>query len=332
MSRRLRMVASLETAGERLRVDCSIPWVSRLLRESAGDRLQAEADGRATLEIRVEAERGPFDLNGWDPLTRSAWARGRDVVIENACTAGFDVHVTIQGGIPIFTFRWRPPARDRVAGRVLRSRFHLLARAVLVQYPALWWASGRGRAPLHASVCTAGATTPLLAGPGGIGKSTLLSRELSAGGRAISDNLCVGDGWTAWGLVEPLRVEGSGGRKMPHGRREAAMPGRVAAMVPDRLVVLRRSTRDVPVVRPIDAETGMRSLVTGTYVAGELRRFWAFAATLTAGSGVGPPHPSVREVASSFAARLPCIEILLGRRTGERLADLLTSREALAWT
>ena len=37
-------------------------------------------------------------------------------------------------------------------------------------------------------------------------------------------------------------------------------------------------------------------------MAGELRRYWSFAATLSAGTGVGNPHPPVMDVASAFAA------------------------------
>ena len=57
--------------------------------------------------------------------------------------------------------------------------------------------------------------------PSGVGRSTLLLAS-SGGSRATADNLAVGDGTTVWGLVEPVRVEGGGGRRMPHGRHEAA--------------------------------------------------------------------------------------------------------------
>jgi hypothetical protein len=46
-------------------------------------------------------------------------------------------------------------------------------------------------------------------------------------------------------------------------------------------------------------------------MAGELRRFWAFAATLAAGTGAGPAHPQVLDVAAAFAARLPCARLTL---------------------
>ena len=77
---------------------------------------------------------------------------------------------------------------------MLRARARLLLRAVLLQYPALWRSQLRGRAPLHASVCGLGAAdgpAVLLAGPGGVGKSTLVHGELLNGALATCDNLCV---------------------------------------------------------------------------------------------------------------------------------------------
>jgi hypothetical protein len=170
----------------------------------------------------------------------------------------------------------------------------------------------------------------LLAGPGGVGKSTLIAQELAAGGSAISDNLCVSDGITAWGVVEPIRVEGGTGRSMPHGRAEASLPGRLDSLTPNLVAVIRRGHNDVASVHSCRTEAVARSLVTGTYMAGELRRFWAFAATLSAGTELGPSHPPVETIARQVAARLPAVEILLPQRPGVRLAELLSRVEAIA--
>lgn len=324
------MHGTLESAGERLAIDCAVPWVARLLVEGADGELRDDGDAPPTVTVRVEASRQPFLTRGWTPLTRGAWRRHGEVVVENACTSGFDLHLRCAGETAEFAFRWRPPARDRGAAWALRSRFHLLARAVLMQFPALWRAGMRGRAPLHASACAVARATPLLAAASGVGRSTLLLRELAAGGRATGDNLSVADGRTVWGLVEPLRVDAGSGRRMPHGRREAAMPGRVGALEPDRLVVLERGgsqTTELTASRP-DAAT--RSLIAGTYMAGELRRYWSLAATLAAGTGVGPAHPPVVEVAWALATELPCFTLTLGRTGSRRLSELLHPVEVLA--
>jgi hypothetical protein len=320
----------VETGGERVGIESALRWVDDLIEEAAGGELRDLGSGQASLSVCIESANRPFGTAGWEPLTRGAWRNGHDVVVEDVCSSGFDLRLSTSGDSAEFTFRWRPALGGQAVGLILRSRFILLARAALFQYPALWWSAVRGRAPLHASAFSAGNARPLLAGPAGVGKSTLMVRELAAGGRAICDNLCVSDGMTAWGVVEPLRVEGGLGRSMPHGRAEVAWNGRLASLEPDRVVVLRRGVGDFAHVRPCDTATIARSLITGTYMAGELRRFWSLAATLTAGTGLGPPHPPVAQVAHALASRLPGVEISLPRRPGVRLMDLLSRVEAIA--
>jgi len=332
------MPAFLDTAGERLSIESSLPWVMDLIAEGAAGELRLSDPSAASVKVRVEAERRSFDTSGWRLLARGAWERNGELVLENACTAGFDLHVSCRSDHAEFTYRWRPPRRDRAAARVLRSRFHLLARALLIQYPALWWAGTRGRAPLHASGCATGSSTPMLTASSGVGRSTLLLAELRSGGRATGDNLAVGDGTGVWGLVEPLRVEGGGGRRMPHGRHEAPMPDRVEMLVPDSVVVLERAhpgeqsptQARQAALTPCDAQTAARSLVTSTYQAGELRRFWQFAAYLSAATGRGPAHPPVTDVASAFASTLPCFRLSFARTPGACLSDLLDIVEVAA--
>jgi hypothetical protein len=320
----------LDTAGERLEIDCSPAWVAELIAEGSGGELKRDETADASILVQVESQRHPFETRGWKPLTRGAWEREGEVLMEDVCTAGFDLRVRCTPERTEFTYRWRPPARDRAAAWLLRSRFHLLARAVLIQYPALWWAGTRGRAPLHASAYAATDSTPLVTAPSGIGRSTFILGELRSGGFATGDNLAVGDGTTVWGLLEPLRVENGDGRRMPHGRREAALRGRAEALVPDRLFVLERGRSDDPSLVTCSPAAAARSLVTSTYMAGELRRYWAFAATLSAGTGLGPAHPPVTEVASAFATELPCFSLTLARTPGARLSDQLGAVEVQA--
>jgi len=323
------MHAALETAGEIVDITSELGWVSRILDEGSDGALQTP-DVEPTLVVRVESNRAPFPRSGLTVLTRDAWSGGGVLVMEDACGTGFDLRVTVSAGRPDFTFRWRPSPRRRLERAALPSRFHLLARALLVQYPVLWWSSVRGRAPLHAIACTAGAAVPLLAGPGGVGKSTLLEAEMAAGASAASDNLCVTDGQSVWGLVEPMRIEGAQGRRMTHGRAERALEGRVAHLRPDRIVVVSRGAADIVGMDLCDPAMAARSLITGTYMAGELRRFWPFAAALAAGTGCGPSHPAVLETARGLVARLPCYELRLPRRPGTRLTHILNPMEATA--
>ena len=324
------MIGSLNTAGELLGFDCSLPWLTELIVEGSAGELDPSPGQDDSLHVVVEKARTPFPTQSWEPLTRGAWTCAHDVVMENVCTSGLDLLLQTGSERPTFTFRWRPPTRDRVLARILRSRFHLLARAVLVQYPALWWAGTRGRVPLHASASATAQSTALVTAASGIGRSTLLLGELAAGGRATGDNLAVGDGAAVWGLVEPMRVDGGEGRRMPHGRNETAVPDRARELTPDSLVVLRRDGREFSTVAPLGGASAARALVTNTYMAGELRRYWAFAATLAAGSGVGPAHPAIEDTAAAYAATLPCFTLTLGRRPGPRVAELLGAVEAAA--
>lgn len=322
----------LETGGEHLQINCAIPWVEELIDEAApGDLRHVEhAGANATVTVNIESTSRAFHNAAWEPLTRGAWRQRDEVVMEDVCSSGFDLHLCCASGDAEFNFRWRPHLRGRAAELLLRSRFILLARAVLLQYPALWRASIRGRVPLHASALTVGEMRPLLVGPGGIGKSTLMAQELASGGSAISDNLCVSDGITAWGLVEPMRIESGKRASMPHGRAEIPLRGRVPAIAPNMLVALRRGHDEVAYLRSCGTASVARTLITGTYMAGELRRFWAFAATLTAGTELGPSHPPVEAIARQLASRLPSVEIVLPRRPGVRLAELLSQMEAIA--
>jgi len=325
------------TAGERLGVDCAVSWAGELIQEAADGGLLADDPDTGTVRVVVEDTRDAFDTGGWEPLARGVAGRDGSMVLRNLLSTGFDLRVdpSADGGTVAFTFRWRPARRERAMALALRSRFHLLARSCLLRYPALWWAGTRGRAPLHAAVCTVGdSNVALLAGPGGVGKSTLVSMELTDGGSAVGDNVCVSDGAAAWGVVEPLRIEGGGGRRMPHGRAERSMPNRVPVLVPDRVVVVRRGCDETGSVRPCRPLVAERSLVAGTYMAQELRRYWAFAATLGLGTGIGPAHPPVAQVAATLAGGLPATRITLPNRPGPGLRELLASvdQEAGTWT
>ena len=324
------MAAVLRTAGEGVSFDCSLGWVEELIREGSAGELTDDDLGPASVRVRVEPTRAAFDVRGWKRLSRGAWVRAEEIVLENACASGFDLRLRCSLAGADFTYRWRPPVRDRSASWVLRSRFLLIARAVLMQYPALWWAGTRGRAPLHASAWTQGGSAPLVTAQSGIGRSTLLLKELELGASATGDNLAVGDGARLWGLVEPMRVEGGSGRRMTHGRREVSIAGsRVEAVDPDAVVIVERGQAD-PLLRPCRPQRAEVALVTSTYMAGELRRYWPFAATLTAGTGIGPAHPPVGDVASAFVSGRPTFSLALGEQPGVCLSELLGTLEVAA--
>ncbi len=318
----------LHTAGERVELTCAVPWIADVITEGAAGQL-APPDGTAP-DVRVTVERDPaaFDVAGWRVLTREAWCREGQVIIGNVCSSGLDLRVTVGEPTVEVTARWRPSGKERALAAVARSRARLLLRAVLLQYPALWRSQQRGRAPLHASVCRLAGSdgrAVMLAGPGGVGKSTLVHGELLNGAVPICDNVCVSDGQDAWGLVEPLRLPaevGAGkGRRMPYGRREAAWLRRTDQMAPDLLVALVRGGQ--PGVTPGDPALAAPPRMAGTDMAGELRRYRALAATLALGTGLGSSHPPVERIAQELSTRLPCLLVTLGDRPGAPLRELL---------
>jgi hypothetical protein len=316
------MRAVFRSGGEQVELNCRQRFLSGVLEEGLVGQLTGICATRPDIRVTVENSVDAFDTHGWDVLTRSAWRRPGQVLVRNACSSGLDLLVTAGGPSLEISARWRPPPAERAAAAVLRSRARLLIRAVLLQYPALWWGQQHGRAPLHASVCSVGTDhtrSILIAGPGGIGKSTMVNAELERGAVATSDNLCLSDGRKAWGLLEPRRVPaGEGGntrgRRMPHDRREAPWQGRVDELVPGLVLVLRRGAAKVTSTARCDPDHAANCLVAGTYMAGELRRYWAFASTLALGTGVGAVHPRVEEVARTLTADLPCWELTLGER------------------
>lgn len=314
---------SIRTAGQNVDVDSALPWVSALLDESHGRPQPPDDGGGPDISVTIEKETRAFDTAGWAPLSRDSWDREGQVVIRDVCTSGFDMRMTLAPSGPDARFRWRPPPRSRALSYALRSRWHLLARAVLVQYPALWWAGVQDSVLIHAAVCSAGRSTPLIAGAAGVGKTTALMAQIQLGEKAVSDNLCVVRDGTAWGLVEPVRVEGASGRRMPHGRREISLPNRVDSLVPDCIVILQRATTARSSARACEPGNAERTLVAGTYIAGELRRYWNYAATLALGTGLGSPHPSIAALAADLTHRLPCFEIGLSRTDETSLGALI---------
>jgi hypothetical protein len=326
---------ALTTAGERVGVDCAVPRLLHLLATGTGGELAEAATATdPAVHLEVQASSRPFGRDGSTLIGRGVRATPHSALIADACSSGFDLRVEPRGSMVQVTARYRPSPATRAANMLLASRFRLLATQTLVHYPALWWASLRGRVPLHVAVTSGPGGVTMIAGPGGVGKTTLLAAGLPRGEIATADNVCACDGHTAYGLAEPLRVPDTPGRAgrpggphgpaAPHGRTEVPLTGRVPALNPDRLVVLRRATAgEEPGIRPLPAAEAARELVAGTYMAGELRRFWPFAATLALATGLGPAHPDVCGVATALAARLPCLEIRVAGGSAAPIGELL---------
>ncbi|HET9186797.1 MAG TPA: hypothetical protein VFN80_02500, partial [Acidothermaceae bacterium] len=152
-----------------------------LLRAAAPGEWRAEGDAdTADVRLVVESSRAAFPNARAMVLTRGAWLQDDAVVLEDACATGFTIRLEPRDGHLLIRARYRPSFRDTAGKILLSSRFRLVATAVLLNYPLLWWAGVHGRAPLHASSVATSSGPALLAGPGGVGKSTLVARQLAA--------------------------------------------------------------------------------------------------------------------------------------------------------
>ncbi|GEM_PF-492813 len=333
---------TVSTAGEIVAVECASSRLLARLRAATGGELAGAGAGAAaagaapTVLLRVLDGRPPLARAGWAPVARGVWARPGRVLLADACGSGFDIVASAGAEVLEITAWYRPLPRVRAANIALAARFRQLAAQTLVHYPALWRAALRGRVPLHVSVTAGAQGVMMIAGPGGVGKSTLVAAALAAGDTVTADNVCACDGRRAYGLAEPLRLDdramsiaglpgtpggARAGALAPHGRREYPLPRRADCLEPDRIVVLRRG--DAPALAPLPPATAARELIAGTYMAGELRRFWQFAAALAEAGGEGPAHPDVAGVAAALSARLPCLALTLGQRGTAPARELL---------
>jgi hypothetical protein len=320
----------VETAGEVLAVAAEPRWARSLLDLTFGGTPARPVAHPPSVRVLIERSRSPFDVQDARVVTRGAYLlRDGAVVFGDACGSGLDLRLHARAGTLEVSARYRPTAAVRIANRVLGTRFLLLARAVLTQYPVLWWAGVHGRAPLHVSAMSVGRRVVVLAGPSGVGKSTIVRQALAGGGHATSDNLAVSDGVDVFGLVEPLKSDTGRGRRTSHGRREEPLRSAAPRLSPDVVAVVSLGNGR-PAVSRVDAPEAVRALVTSTYIAGELRRYWAFAATLAAATGLGPAHPPVAETAARLVERTATVSVALSRRQATEVTDLVRAAEAAA--
>ena len=325
----------LLTAGQSVRV--VPPALRGVVEEAAGERL-GDLTGPAGLALDNLLPPPPEATS--QVVTRGVCAGPAGVLIRSVGGSGFTQLWSLdqaQGDDAAarvrVSSRWSPSAAEAAAARLLPQRSRALRAQVLLHYPALWTALvTSGMSPLHVSVVEVEGLSVLLAGPGGVGKSSLVADALAHGARAVCDNLAVSDGRTVHGVVEPLRLPaelGEGGRRAAHGRREHRWPGRLSSLRPDLVVVVRRDDHGTTDLRPLPRRRAAQQLVAGTYAAGELQRFWPLVAQLAL-AGLGPTQPPVQRTASRLTAHLPCYELTLGRPTARteatrgRLAHLLT--------
>ncbi|NUR57867.1 MAG: hypothetical protein HOV87_04070 [Catenulispora sp.] len=333
------------TAGVEVQAASALGWVGRELGVVLGGApTGVGAFGRMRLEVEATDFSSDSGSGSHSGSTSGSGSRIGGIALMNAATSGFDLSFDVNASETQVVARWRPGRREQALSRVLRARQRLLLAQALVHYPVLWQAGTGGAVPIAGCVLMVQGRGVLISGPSGVGKSTLVAQELAAGATAVSDNLVVLNALNriAHGVVEPLRADFSllppgvatplPRRRTTHGRGEGHLNRRADSVSVDAVVLLRRNGA-APGLTRLSPGAAARSLAAATYTAGELRRYWPFAAALAAAAGLGPVHPAVSDTCRALCAAVPCAELEVGPAPGPHLSEALNDLEsAPAWT
>jgi hypothetical protein len=206
----------------------------------------------------------------------------------------------------------------------LRRRRFTTLLYYLVYYPCWWWLEQtRSLHPIHAAGVGIDSTVVLLGGASGVGKSTLAVALASVpGGRLLSDSFVVHDGADVVGVREPILLDawsrrwlGDDARHLHEIEWRYCLNRRGYHLPEDKLADSGRCgllvfPRRAPAqyVRPISAAQAHQRLSAGDMIINDLRRYWAFAATL---EQVAPGGLVARREAqlARLTAEVPCYEL-----------------------
>lgn len=226
----------------------------------------------------------------------------------------------------------RSRVRDRLKHWLYGSRIHERRRKrfttllyYLVYYPAFWVSETlHGRHPIHAAGVVSEGGAVVLAGPSGVGKSTL-SVALAAGGAAfLSETFLLHRGTEVWPVREPILLDDFSRRWLgdamaglePLGRsfvfarngyhRLAGLADRGQATV---LLLPRRAPQTY--VRPMAAEEAHRRLSASGQLIRDQRRYAAFAAAFESLAPLGLVERREQEL-RRLTEGASCFELGLG--------------------
>ena len=203
-----------------------------------------------------------------------------------------DVKATWEGGRLTLTASLARNRREQLLRLARPQRLPQQLLYLLGIYPSAWVARHRhGAVLLHASAVVLDGHGLLVAGPGGVGKSSLAAAALSLGGYLVSDNLVLATADRVRGWREPVRLTTGpsdraagltevGGNGW-HGRRDHLLAeDRWAPSLRPQLVLLPSLAGRAAVHPEQDAAAFAARLVDLGSLAGELTRWPAFATAL----------------------------------------------------
>lgn len=217
-----------------------------------------------------------------------------------------------------------------------RKRFTRLLY-YLVYYPLFWRLEHeRGAHPLHAAAVATASGGVLLAGPSGVGKSTLTT-ALGAceGAKILSDTFVAQRGRELWAIPEPLLLDAwsmqwlgeasSALTGVPHeyalGRDGYAIPrSRFTDRCEAAVIVLPRRAPE-HFIRPVSAADAAARIDAYDDIVNDLRRYRPLAAVLELMAPKGLGGARLRSLAELTSA-VPCYEL--------GLTQTLTRAEAVS--
>jgi hypothetical protein len=282
-----------------------------------------------------------FDRDLWVGPGRLVWLRVDEVRDLHLRFAWDGESLTIRGDY------YHRLSKDRRADRLRRlvyrrqmdsfrrKRFTRLLY-YLVYYPLFWWLEHvRDTHPLHAAAVDTPAGGILLAGPSGVGKSTLtMGLGTSPEARILSDTFVAHRGTELWAVPEPMLLDrwsiewlGDAGAALagvehPYalGRGGYSIP---AARFTERseaaLILLPRRAAE-HFVRRVDGEVALARIDAYDDIVNDLRRYRPLAAVLELLSPSGIGRARLRSL-EELTAAVPCYEV--------GLTSSLTCREAV---
>jgi hypothetical protein len=279
--------------------------------------LLVPSQGRAPISATLRWHEGrPPERNEGDPRLRDMERVDRDLYRSDGQLAWFRIddlpglqlrfewsgeRLRVEGD---YYFRLSADGkRDSLKRLVYRGRLPALRQRrfttllyYLLYYPCFWWLERHERLhPIHAAGVEVDGGVIVLAGPSGVGKSTLSTGLASAtGAKLLSDTFLLHDGAATRPVREPLLLdawsrswlcEGANllqpidwryclDRNGFHWPQQRLSIGGAARL----LLFPHRALRHY--VRPLSPAQAQGQIDAGNFIVNDLRRYWAFAAAV----------------------------------------------------
>jgi hypothetical protein len=278
---------------------------------------------------------------------------GKDEIVQTEILLlpGLQLRTSLAGANVSVDAAFRPPSRRmrllmRLGGKASQDRIYAALIYYLVYFPLLWHIERtRQWYPLHASAVAWPQGAVVLAGLGGVGKSTLTLAFLSdPHARLLSENVIIHDQERVYAFPEPIHLDERSrkmlsrlnGRLKPtdraysHNRQSYEVPisDRVQSAKPRLFCTLRQGKKLN--LRSMSAEETLEFTLSSNVLARELDEYAQQAAVLNLLSPIACSFQRRIEALQQFLNQMPCYELVV--RPGENLNQVVALvRGRLEW-